>query len=117
MKEGKMHVCFTVISQNYLGPILFLFFRVQTRRFKDATIAEAVVWQGNKHTEWSLSEGQRRSINVQIMEHILTTHTGITSKEIEFIGDNVEKHILRLELRFRSINDNMHVRKVDHNHL
>ena len=67
------------------------------------------MWQGYKqihndkpNATWSSSEGQRRSINVQIMEHILATHAGITSKEIHFIGDNVEKTTLRYELRFSS---------------
>ena len=63
---------------------------METRRFKDATIAEAVVWTAKT------AEVKRR-INVQIVEHILATHAGIHATDISFVGDQVDKKILRFE--------------------
>ena len=61
---------------------------MDTRRFKDATIAEAVVWTAKT------AEVKRR-INLQIVQHILQTHAGIPPKDVHFVGDQVEKKILR----------------------
>ena len=61
---------------------------METRRFRDATINEAVVWTAN-------TKDVKRRINVQILQHILETHTGIKNKDIHFIGDQVEKKILK----------------------
>ena len=65
--------------------------RVETRRFKDATIAEAVVWTAKT------AEVKRR-INVQIVQHILNTHAEIPSKDVHFVGDQVEKNVLRFKI-------------------